>query len=347
MYAELRRLIEYYAKNENDLFANAMTEWASLAGFHGHRSDEGIITYDATSFSSKSAINSLLIPPNWIDYLGSAQNQFISRVMEFHNQEHAIKVREQSLSGTFIRKQAIENDYLHFFAPGDAVFECITANAIQSCKGRSCAVYAPAGIPWKGFVFTWALVPNEAFLFEHNVSIYAMSPYRNYMMTEQVITVISIDNPEDVGDAVIIREYTQIASRGIKGKNYVHLGKRGTRSAFLKGYASAQSNQTWFKQEYAGEKWRELVLDARKEAQKKANEQFNRRSNLRGAREEMQRILSASAAKSQYYKADSVDLDQLQHEQELILEAIKTSKVVLESAAFVWMEKSCNEETAD
>ncbi|MEG0757793.1 MAG: hypothetical protein RR505_05245, partial [Raoultibacter sp.] len=69
--------------------------------------------------------------------------------------------------------------------------------------------------------------------------------------------------------------------------------------------------------------------------------------NLRGAREEMQRILSATAAKIQYYHTESADIDQLQHEQELILEAIKTSKLVLESAAYVWMERPHYEETAD
>lgn len=341
MYAELRRLIEYYAKNENDIFANAMTEWASLAGFHGHWADEGIITYNASSFSSKSAMNSLLLPPKWMDYISSAQNRFMSHVTASHKQKEAIWGKEQSLSGTFIRKQAIENDYLHFFAPGDAIFECITTNAIQSCKGRACAVYVPAGINWKGFIFTWALVPNEAFLFENGLSIYAMSPYRSYMITEQVVTVVSIDNPEDVSDAVIIREHMQITSRGIKGKNYTHLGIRSARSDILKGNTTARSNQAWFRQEYPGEKWRELVRDARKEAQKKAAEQFSRRSNLRGAREEMQRILSANAAKRQYYNACSIDLDRLQQEQEFILESIKSSNVMLESAAFVWMEKPC------
>lgn len=37
MYTELRRLIEYYAENENKLFATTMLNWASLAGFHGHK----------------------------------------------------------------------------------------------------------------------------------------------------------------------------------------------------------------------------------------------------------------------------------------------------------------------
>lgn len=347
MYAELRRLIEYYAKNENDLFANAMKDWASLAGFRGYRVDEDTIAYNASSFSSKSAINSLLVPPNWGEYVESAESKFLSRISAPRLQKNAIWGREQTLIGTFVRKQAIGNDYLHFFAPGDAIFECITMNAIQSCKGRACAVCVPAGINWKGFVFTWALVPNEAFLFEHGVSLYAMSPYRNYMMTEQVVTVVSVYNPDDVNDAAIIREYVHVANRGVKGKKYVHLGTRNSRSAFLTGHASAKSNQSWFRQEYSGERWRELVLNARKVAQKKASEQFNRRSNLRGAQEEMQRILAANTAKSQYYMTEPVDLAKLENEQSLILEAIKTSKVVLESAAFLWMEKKDDEETED
>ena len=101
MYAELRRLIEYYAKNENALFANAMTEWASLAGFRGYKADNGIITYNATSFSSKSAINSLLVPPKWVDYINSAQNRFMSRVTAAQKQKDAVLNREQSLEDIF------------------------------------------------------------------------------------------------------------------------------------------------------------------------------------------------------------------------------------------------------
>lgn len=339
MHAELRRLIEYYAKYENDLFANAMTEWASLAGFHGHH-ENGVVTYDASSFSLKSAINSLLIPPKWVDYIGSTQNQFLFRVAAYQRRKSAIFGKEQSISGTFIRKQAIENDYLHFFAPGDAIFECITTNAMQSCKGQSCAVYASTGISWKGFVFTWALVPNETLLFEQGVSIYAMSQYRNYMMTEQIITVISIDNADDVSDETIINEYTKIFNRGISRNNYTHLGKRSGRSQILKGHPDAQSNQAWFRQVYSYEVWRELVVEAIRESKKIAVEKFSRRSNIRGAREEMQRILSANTAKSRYYDTESGDLSKLEREQKLILQAIKSSKVMLESAAYVWMEKA-------
>ena len=115
MYSELKRLIDYYTQNENELFASTMTNWASLAGFRGFGSKDGIITYTAASFSPKSAINSQLIPPHWNDYLNMTQNKFVNDVQDAYNRSKAIKSQERSIKGTFIRKQAIENDYLHFF----------------------------------------------------------------------------------------------------------------------------------------------------------------------------------------------------------------------------------------
>ena len=189
------------------------------------------------------------------------------------------------------------------------------------------------------------MAPNEAALFEHGVSVYAMSPYRSFMMTEQVVTVVSVDNFEDESEKTIIREYNQILARGIRSKNYLHLGARGERNHALPGNLAAKSNQARFKQAYPAEVWRELVRDAHKKARSKAANQFIRRSNIRGAKDEMERILSAATAKSQYYETGTIDLNSLKREQTMILDAIKSPKIILESAAFVWMVKTEDEET--
>ena len=115
MYAELRRLIEYYSQNENVLFASTMSNWAGLAGFRGSEKKNGEITYSATSFSPKSAINSQLIPPRWNEYLNTAQNQFLMNVQNAYDKSIARKTQDRAIRGTFLRKLAIENDYLHFF----------------------------------------------------------------------------------------------------------------------------------------------------------------------------------------------------------------------------------------
>ena len=343
MYKELKRLIDYYAQNENELFASTMTNWASLAGFHGTWNKTGVITYSAHSFVPKSAINALLIPPKWNDYINSAQNTFVNRVQDQYNKTKAVNNIERSISGTFMRKQAIENDYLHFFAPGDAIFDCIVDNAMHSCKGQACAFAFPATVNWTGIIFTWSLSPNIDFLLGNGVSVYALSPYRNYLMSEQVIVPIAIRNDDDVTDEQVLREYIKLIEAGFKPKNVVHLGKRGRSPGFLKEIISGQNNVEWFRQEYSEENWGELVEGAKKVAHSKAFEIFARRSNIRGAREEMERILSARAANAEYFGMTDEGIEDLRKTQEIILCAIKRPKLVLESAAFAWMVKMNDE----
>ncbi len=336
MYAELKRLIDYYAQNENTLFASTMTNWASLAGFRGIASKSGVITYTASSFSPKSAINSQLIPPKWNDYLNTEQNKFVNNVQSAYNKKMSIRTQERSIRGTFFRKQAIENDYLHFFAPGDEVFDCIVNNAINSCKGRASAFAIPAEINWRGLIFIWSLSPNENYLMDNGVSVYALSPYRNYLMSEQVIVPISIDNLGDYSDERIVREYNQAINVGFNKAKTIHLGKRSRSAGYLKDIISG-TNIEWFKNEYSEEVWEELVSNARKEAREVAVDQFIKRSNIRGAREEMERTLSAKVANSLYYGVDDEHIEEIKKEQKILLDAIKRPKITLDSAAFVWM----------
>lgn len=70
-----------------------MTNWASLAGFKGFRSDEDLVTYTAESFSLKAAFNSQLIPPRWNDYLMEEQNKFVTSVQDEYDRNHQTKIR--------------------------------------------------------------------------------------------------------------------------------------------------------------------------------------------------------------------------------------------------------------
>ena len=343
MYIELKRLIDYYVQNENELFARTMTNWASLAGFHGIESKTGVITYSPHSFVPKSAMNALLIPPKWNDYINSAQNTFVNRVQDQYNKTKDVKNVGRSIRGTFIRKQAIENDYLHFFAPGDAVFDCIVDNAMHSCKGQSSAFSFLASIDWTGIIFTWSLSPNIDFLLTNGISPYALSFYRNYLMSEQVVVPITIRNDDDKTDEQVVREYTKLIEYGFDAKNVVHLGKRRNSPGFLKETIRGQSNVNWFRQEYIEESWSDLVDSAKKDASAKVLKIFKHRSNIRGARKEMERTLSARAANAEYFGLSDTGIEDLKNTQEIILNAIKRPKLVLESAAFVWMVKKNDE----
>ena len=345
MYTELRRLIDYYAQNENQLFETSMRNWATLAGFHGQANSAGVVVYSESSFSPKSAMNSQLIPPYWKDYLLVEQNKFVNDVEMAYSRAKAISRESRSIKGTFIRQKAIENDYLHFFAPGDAVFDCIVKNAMNSTKGKCSAFTTLVGINWRGLVFTWSVMPDEAYLLDHGISIYALSPYRNYLMTEQVTVPFSLDNPGDYSDEVILREYNRCINAGFNKKFMVHLGKRTREPKYLKKTITQESNLAWFKKKYPQEAWEDIVATAREFAYEKAVAQFQRRSNINGACEEMERTLSARAANSEYYGLSDDKMETMKQEQEHILAALKNPKIVLDSAAYVWMVEYPNEST--
>ena len=340
MYTELKRLVNYYTQNENELFASAMTNWASLAGFKGFRSDEDLITYTAESFSLKAAFNSQLIPPRWNDYLMEEQNKFVTSVQNEYDRNRQNKNPSRAIRGTFTRKRAIENDYIHFFAPGDDVFDCIVNNAILSCKGCSSAFAIESKLNWKGFIFVFAPTPNEAYLLENGVSVYTLSAYRNYLMSEQVIIPYSVENSEEYTDGQIVQEYLKQLGANILKEKTVHFGKRSRETSYLSSTIGDMKNIEWFRNAYSEERWRELVITARKSSHEKALEQIRKRSNIRGAREEMERVLSARAARQVYYEQQDDKISALKEEQKIVLEALRRPKILLDSAAFIWMVKN-------
>lgn len=337
MYAELKRLANYYAQNENELFASAMTNWATLAGFKGFWSGEDLITYTAESFSPKAAFNSQLIPPRWNDYLMEKQNQFVTRVQDEYDRNRQKNSPSRSIRGTFTRKRAIENDYIHFFAPGDDVFDCIVNNAMFSCKGCSSAFAIESNLNWKGLIFTFSPTPNEAYLLERGTSVYTLSAYRNYLMSEQVIIPYSIENPEEYTDGQIVQEYLKQLGANILKEKTVHLGKRNRETSYLSNIIGNMKNVEWFRSVYPEERWREMVVTARKVSREKAMEQIRKHSNIRGAREEMDRFLSARAASQVYYDQSDDKILKLKEEQEIVLEALRHPHILLDSAAFIWM----------
>ena len=346
LYAQLRKLLEQYDLNENDLFARTMMSWASLAGFeHPSRLGEfKKIGFNASHFSIKAALNTYLLPPDWNSYLEKInREQLLDLGEEISVQSKVNSHKHETIWGTFNRDVAIKDDYVHFFAPGDAVFDCIVDNAMHSCKGQASAFAFPAAINWTGFVFTCSLSPNISLLLEKGISVYALSPYRNYLMSEQIVVPVSIRNDDDLSDEIIIREFTKLIEAGFKPKNVVHLGKRGKKSGFLKDMISGESNIEWFRQNYTEENWKDLVNSSTKEASAKALEIIKHRSNIRGAREEMERVLSAKAANAEYYGLTNEGIEAIKQTQKAILDTIRRPRLILDSAAFVWMVKTNDE----
>ena len=344
MNQELISLVKYYNRNENKMFAEAMLQWAKLSGFRDIVEKDEVISFNDNSFSTKSAENSLLIPPNWDLYFAQRKNQFISKIHELRKdkQEKNTSHYSRSIEGTFSRKKAIENDYIHFFAPGDDIFDCIVDNAIRSCRGQAAAFAMKASINWTGFVYTWSLYPNERLLIEKGVPLSYLSAFRNYLAVEQVQVPVRIRAEGETPDDKVIREFNLMLQRDFESSkdDIDHLGRRSSSEGFLHIFSRYRaSNIDYFRSVYPQERWGDLVKKSRKFSKEKALKALKERSHTAEAKAEMDRILTSMIATSEYYDQKLEDYEKMKEIYGVVLASLTKPFVKLESACFVWMVK--------
>lgn len=344
MNQELISLVRYYNRNENKLFADAMLQWAMLSGFRDVTEKDEIISFNENSFSPRSAENSLLIPPDWNEYFQKKQNQFISRVKEMRQDtSRKASAYNRAIEGTFSRKKAIANDYIHFFAPGDEIFDCIVDNAVRSCRGQSAAFAMKSQINWMGFVFTWSLYPNEKLLIDADVPLSFLSSFRNYLAVEQVQIPVRIWAEEETADDAVIGEFNRILQKDIeKSKDEIeHLGKRGRSDGFLGIFNQFRcSNVDYFKEKNPQDIWEDNVKKARSISKSKAIKLLSSRSHVADAKAEMERILTSVIAKAKYFEQEPEGYDDLKKIYDVVLESLNKPTVRLESACYVRMVKT-------
>lgn len=346
LYSQLDLLLHNYESNDNSLLARTMLGWSSLAGFIGHSKGKGrFIEFDADSFSVRSAQNTFLIPPNWTEYLAKKQNEMVIKVQRGIEEEKKGNVTHsyRAITGTFNRDDAIKNDYIHFYAPGDEVFDCVVNNAMQSYNGRAAAFAAESNLNWRGFVYTYSIQPNESKLLESGVSPLAISMFRSYLANSVQTIFVSLGD-SDAEPALLQREYDQIVNRGYfnNGPGIDHLGRRGKKGDFLQiGKRFNTSNLEWFKYQFPKESWERLVEQSASMAYKKAERRFVKESRLREAKEMIESLLSTAEAADKYYgNSPDLDLNELRKQYELIYKSIKAPEIILESASFIWLVKN-------
>ena len=341
----LKRLLHYYTSNENELFANTMMGWANLAGLKGQFNKNGVVRFNENSFSIKSAENSMLIPPNWMEYVNRTSNAFSRRVRELYEERTGNKISTGSreIVGTFNRELSIENDYLHFFAPGDEVFDCIVDNAMNSYKGTCTAFALEADFDWRGIVYTWNLYPNEQLLLENGIPLTAIRQYKGYVSADQVITPISTQKYEHVPTDKVLKLIDAVSREATSDirRYVVHLGRRSVKTDGLhikERYGC--SNVDWFRQIYPEDKWINFVSASMKIAKNQVKEKMKASSNLKQAAASIEQMLNAEVAQAKFFGVDVGGIEQKKQVYKTVLEALRTTRVELEAAAFVMVRKT-------
>ena len=204
--SEIEKTVKRYNENERELFRNSMMSWSHLAGFHGNKVVEDVVRFNASSFSPKSAYNTLFVPPDMDAIINDKLNQMQNHIRVL-NGDKAIQNDNYSIQGTFERNLALENDYLHFFAPGDGIFDSIVNNAVSAYKGRCAAVAIRSEINWEGFAFNWYITPDELLLLQNSISLKQINQYRGFLSSKIISTYISMDGMCVETDQSVIREF--------------------------------------------------------------------------------------------------------------------------------------------
>lgn len=337
---QLDRSVRLYTENETELFTSSMLSWSNLTGFRGREIDESMIRFDASSFSVKSAQNTCFVPPDMKAEIEHQLNQLQNHIREL-NDERDVALNPHFIQGTFDRKKALSNDYLHFFAPGDAIFDSIVQNALYSYKGRCAAIAIPAEFDWSGLVFTWQLRPNEAVLFENNLDVRMLNQYMGYLPGQLLTNAISFSSSNTVGVADVLKVFQGIGKLRLSklGKHVEHLGKRTPKSPILgikDKYRCADVD--WFRQKYPSDKWQYFVRESYQQAKKEALEELRKKTNMKALRSNLLGEISTHKAALAYFSREE-SVAEMERTHELLLEAFRKSKIELDSICFVRMVK--------
>lgn len=346
MNNRIERLINYYNKNENELFYSAMFNWAKLSGFNA-RKDGEIVQFYEKDFSLNAAKEALFVPPDFTAYMQEKQNKFADRINKIYLNYKKTKIVDGlSIKGTFDRKTAISSDYIHYFAPGDNIFDCIITNAENSTKGTVTAFAMKSDICWKGLIFTFSAEPDYGKLFENNVDLQDIAGFRNFLTPDLIEVPISLSTKSDASDSEVIKHYHEALKLGLSLDRSMsehrieHLGRRGAKSEFLrKMFKYNESTLEWFKLHYPKDKWMNVVDTLYEDARKRSITEIKHKSDIKGLFEEIQRIKAAKVSSSIYYNKKDQDVDSIKAKYDIIYECLSKPKLKLESSCFIWILK--------
>ena len=146
-----------------------------------------------------------------------------------------IQQEHSYIQGTFNREIALKSDYIHFFAPGDEIYDSITDNALGAYKGKCSAIAVNGPIDWEGFVYGWTLEPDELVLMKNNIPVRKMEQYRQFIDYEMLYNAVSISECEDNDINTVLTAFKtllEMTSSDIKS-NVEHLGQRSYKKRFL------------------------------------------------------------------------------------------------------------------
>lgn len=330
--AKLSELIDIFDSDGGKALYEGMNSWGNMVGFSSsnipikRKSDDRvdfISVYNPNKFSINAAKNTLYFPPDTKEALKRGRNK-------------------QELAGTFSRDLAINREELIFFAPGEEVFESIMRNALNSYKGRCCALAIPSELNWMGIIYTWYMDFNIEYLIESGINIRKKDKIYEFLPVREIRTANPITkNSLDIDEKLVFEEMDNWIDSKVKGIGRVdHLGKRGSGRGYLNISRKYDSNIDWFKTQFNQETWIRLVNMTYEDSYNIARDKFQNQIDIDDIRAYYEDEIISNKASSIYYNNGEINIlenKELIKEKDAIIRGLEDMKIYLDSAIFVWM----------
>ena len=301
-------VLSIYASEDDNLFATAMMGWGKQAGLNPEKPTEtGLIEFRESNFSVNAAKQSLFIPPDWKRY-----------------SDTSIMRREGKILGSFNRGTAATREDILFFAPGDAVYDSIIANAVGCNRGRCTGIETTGAYNYDGLVYIYNIVPELDELLENGMPLQTLAQYKMYLPLKQIFVALPLNiKSKGVSEKEVVE--TLLA---LRPNNATHVGRRSvgrTLISPLERFISLTPPSTW-----------EPLIDKYTEsAYNRACIKLEKSSDFDAAEKEMQRVLNGYRAECIYFGRDMSGLEERTRVFDATLRALKNAKPVLDAVCFL------------
>lgn len=278
---------------DGNVVCTAVQQWTSIAGVSSYHIDGNEMTYDASRFNLKSMRNARFLPPNMEDATRRARRQ-----------------RTSQIRGTFNRDIAVRREDLVFFAPGDDPWtDAVIANALESDRGRCCAIgfqsEAGANAPFFAMLYTLQIDPRPLYsigldsVYLLQAQGYLACTYKQILIDTSTQKVIGRPDPR-----------WKIAQKAFTKPFNIHLGKRGSEQGV------AQSHLARFQSAYPYDIWVDLVTDTKKVAESFLDNDLDEYSAelATAAAEEFAQRIAGWEASLRWQASHGLDIDSQQEE---------------------------------
>ncbi len=330
-YSELNRavdeFVEKFSKNEAKWFAQALKFWCPVAGFNFYTdpTDKSVLTFHSASFSAGSAKKVFFMPPEMKRIIDDKLNQMQNRVRALNN-EKEVQYGLQYIRGSLDRQVAIANDYLHFFAPGDEIFDSIIDNAIGLYRGQTAAISIKGSLNWMGFVFVWVVKIDEARMYRLGINPRLVDEFKCFMPLIKSFDVVPLSDGSIGQDQKVFNEYLRFINTRSDLKDKGELTNHGSRD---------DGAIDRFRSAFPKARWELSLTEAVEESEKKIrkNIQLKIEQGLKKATDEIDRIIRAKKSAAAYYSETDRPSD-LEEQKEAIIQLLASLKIELNSICF-------------